>query len=114
MTFSSSGHQIFIWIRERSFSWSMLKLMPLDSVARYSLTGIVTSPNWMAPFHIARATAHPHARLSPAGAGIGRYHSGQRRRPVRRRRPLQLSYQFSERSALAAGTNGGFSVVDPD
>ena len=33
----------------------MLKLMPFDSVARYILTGIVTSPNWMAPFHIERA-----------------------------------------------------------
>src|SRR5436305_1518059 len=35
----------------------MLKLMPFDSVARYSLTGIVTNPNWMAPFHIERGTA---------------------------------------------------------
>ena len=34
----------------------MLKLRPLDSVARYSLIGMVTRPNWMAPFHIARAT----------------------------------------------------------
>ena len=31
---SSTGHQIFIWIRDRSSLWSMLKLMPLDSVAR--------------------------------------------------------------------------------
>ena len=59
---SSTGHQIFIWIRDRSSLWSMLKLMPLDSVARYSLTGMVTSPNWMAPFHIARATAQPQLR----------------------------------------------------
>jgi len=33
----------------------MLKLTPFYSVARYSLTGIVTRPNWMAPFHIDRA-----------------------------------------------------------
>ena len=31
---SSTGHQTFIWMRDRSSLWSMLKLMPLDSVAR--------------------------------------------------------------------------------
>jgi hypothetical protein len=34
MTSSSTGQKIFIWIRDRSFLCSMLKLMPLDSVAR--------------------------------------------------------------------------------
>jgi hypothetical protein len=34
MTSSSTGQKIFIWIRERSSLWSMLKLMPFDSVAR--------------------------------------------------------------------------------
>src|SRR3954454_18033315 len=29
---------------------------------------MVTSPNWMAPFHIARATAGPRARLSSGPA----------------------------------------------
>ena len=61
MISSSSGHQIFIWIRDLSFSWSMLKLMPArDSVARYNFTGMVTRPNWMAPFHMERGTDLPH------------------------------------------------------
>src|SRR5262245_16897011 len=46
----------------------MLKLMPLDSVARYNLTGMVTSPNWMAPFHIARATVR-NLVVAPDAAG---------------------------------------------
>ena len=83
MTFSSSGHQTFIWIRERSVSWSMLnRIVYSDSVAVYSLTGMVTRPNWMAPFHIERATgvlrprtvvrATPEATLS---TGQRLYHS---------------------------------------
>src|SRR4051794_16369302 len=54
----------------------MLKLTPArDSVARYSLTGMVTRPNWMAPFHMERATDLPHARrsvLAPSGTRL--YH----------------------------------------
>ena len=65
MTFSSSGHQTFIWIRERSVSWSMLnRIVYSDSVAVYSLTGMVTRPNWMAPFHIERATGVLHLASS--------------------------------------------------
>src|SRR5215213_8331826 len=57
MISSSTGQKTFIWIRDRSFSWSMLKLTPArDSVARYSFTGMVTRPNWMAPFHMERGT----------------------------------------------------------
>src|SRR4051812_2775243 len=52
----------------------MLKLTPArDSVARYSLTGMVTRPNWMAPFHMERATGLPHARrsvLAPSGTRL--------------------------------------------
>src|SRR2546423_13465490 len=33
---------------------------------------MVTSPNWMAPFHIARATAGPHAELVRARHQAGR------------------------------------------
>src|SRR3954467_1881550 len=74
----------------------MLKLMPLDSVARYSLIGMVTNPNWMAPFHIARAIptspcsrppwvtrprhldGHDTARAQRATArrGLAPYHEG--------------------------------------
>src|SRR2546428_10195644 len=61
MTSSSTGQYVFIWIRLRSLPWSMWKLMPLVSVATYSLTGIVTRPNWMAPFHIARGMRRPRA-----------------------------------------------------
>src|SRR3954447_12108229 len=43
-------------IRLRHVSWSRLnERPPRDSVARYSLIGMVTSPNWIAPRHIARA-----------------------------------------------------------
>src|SRR5439155_1669431 len=55
MTSSWYGHQIFIWIRLRQVLCSMLKPMPPCSVARYSLTGMVTRPNWMAPRHMDRA-----------------------------------------------------------
>ena len=49
--------------------------MPLCSVARYSFTGIVTSPNWIAPRHIDRAMCLPCSRddafVRPARDGAG-------------------------------------------
>src|SRR5262245_19124064 len=77
MISSSTGQTIFIWIRDRSSLWSMLKLTPArDSVATYSFTGMVTSPNWMAPFHIERATSGPRSGLDATGfrAGTRPYH----------------------------------------
>src|SRR4051812_28184425 len=53
-------------IRLRHVSWSRLnERPPRDSVARYSLIGIVTSPNWIAPRHIARAMQDLLARPRP-------------------------------------------------
>src|SRR5438128_2059432 len=51
-----TGHTVCMLIRFRQVSWSRLNdSPPRDSVARYNLIGIVTSPNWIAPRHIARA-----------------------------------------------------------
>src|SRR3954462_13965896 len=51
-----TGQTVCMLIRLRHVSWSRLKLRPpRDSVARYNLIGMVTSPNWIAPRHIARA-----------------------------------------------------------
>jgi len=59
----------------------MLKPMPPDSVARYSFTGIVTKPNWIAPRHMDRAISsyshlklrggHPTPRTIPSLFGPG-------------------------------------------
>src|SRR5664279_2814707 len=57
-----SGQCVFICTRLRQVLCSRLKdRPPRDSVARYSFTGMVTSPNWIAPRHIARAM---HALLA--------------------------------------------------
>src|SRR5678816_2811326 len=98
-------------MRDRSSLWSMLKAMPLDSVARYSLTGMVTSPNWMAPFHIARATVRNLVRApDSAGANPGRrsrdgHHSARwqaRRPPGRSRHGGRLT-----EGASGAGSSAG-------
>src|SRR3954470_14325508 len=75
----------------------MWKLTPArDSVAVYSFTGMVTRPNWMAPFHIERATGVLQVGWSgcrqdrgpPGRTGTRLYHRPQppRRSPGRRKR----------------------------
>src|SRR4051812_44251976 len=61
-----TGQTVCMLIRLRQVSWSRLKERPpRDSVARYSLIGMVTSPNWIAPRHIERAMQHLLAGSSP-------------------------------------------------
>src|SRR5262249_16009416 len=51
-----TGHTVCMLIRLRHVSWSRRnESRPGDCVARYSMMRIVTSPNWIAPRHIARA-----------------------------------------------------------
>src|SRR5690242_9382904 len=60
----------------------MLKPMPPCSVARYSLTGMVTRPNWIAPRHMDRAMINlprvpVRALASAHGGRRGREHTTQ-------------------------------------
>jgi len=86
-----------------------VKLTPLDSVARYIFTGIVTSPNWIAPFHIDRGIRlHSHAlalsrRFSPgpraSKVARGTHSFGENRRTVSPRRPKTTLVGRSSASA---------------
>src|SRR3712207_4928740 len=78
ITSSWNGQYTFIWMRFRQEACRRLKPIPPCSVARYSLTGMVTSPNWTAPRHIDRAmrpplpvlSAPPRGALRRASAGV--------------------------------------------
>src|SRR5262249_21027321 len=91
----------------------MLKLTPArDSVARYSFTGIVTRPNWMAPFHMERATAVPHAqaRVPLAASGRRLYHRPAIAPPTLS--PMRFRTILESSGKQAAGLHVPNEVID--